>query len=67
MKFDKSIFFAIYLLFGAYLMNKFFVFWKIPESFLNYESVIFLIAGVFLIFSSVSFLKRRQNRFNRSR
>jgi len=62
MKVDKSIFFALYFLFGIYLLNKFFVFWGIPESFLEFEPIIFLIAGAFLIFSSVNFLKRKYRR-----
>jgi cytochrome c biogenesis protein CcdA len=53
-----NIILAVYILFGIYLVNMSFSFVVMPEILENYNSWIYLIAGLLLIFAGFKFLKK---------
>jgi hypothetical protein len=54
---------VLYLLFGAYLINEFVEFIKIPEIVSNYNNFIYLFSGAFLVYGAFNYYLAY--RFNR--
>lgn len=57
----KIIFFLVYLIFGAYLINSVLVFYPLPEYFPNLDKFVIAISGVLLIIGGFNFLKIKKS------
>lgn len=53
--------FFVYLVFGAYLLNFPFEFVQIPEMISKFDSWIFFIGGILLVFGGINFLRASKN------
>jgi len=58
------IFFIVYLLFGAYLINSVLGFYPLPEFFPNLDKFVITISGALLILASFKFFKSNKKSKN---
>ena len=60
----RIIFFLVYLIFGAYLINSVFEFYPIPEIVSNFDKWLIAVGGVMIIIGGFNFLKNPKESIN---
>jgi len=57
MRGHSIIFFIVYVVFGAYLLNSVLAFYPLPEFFPNLDKFVIAVSGILLIMASFKFFK----------